>query len=649
MMKYKLLKQMKAKIFMLLCMFLSGISFAQTVDWDAEPLIHSIPDSLKKESAVFISIDRKVQVTFNSKNEVAYYRTSHRVVKVLDDRGIESFNKISLSPDKDGELVMVKARTITPEGKVLEVPESEIRQSKDDDGNPQYSIAFEGVEKNAELELFYVERKPFSYFGTEYISFGLPIITASFTLEVPKTIQYRFKGYNGFPNPTSLTIGDITYYRAVAHNVPAIDEEQYSNFEKNMMRIEYKINKLKDNPQEINTWQTLVEQMQKIYADFSDKELRSVSKFLKNNGLDEDASEEAKIIKIESIIKNNISYNEQLRDDQYNDLDYVISKKTTGEDGMVRLFAAALQSADVNNELGITSNYFTHEVDEDFPNWGPLDIYLFYFPNEKKYLAPSYTTLRYPVIPIAACNNKGIFIKSGDKAIADIHTISGGSEKDNKNEFTTDITFNKETLTPTLTSVNSYMGYSAFSLREAFVYVNKDKEKDLVQNLIYNAQKPENILSYNVENTGLEHYTDNKPLEIKSEVQADQLLERAGNKLLFKVGEVIGPQVEMYEDKKRVLPISMDFPNAQNRNITIEIPDGYVIKNPDAVKMNIRDDANNIGFVSDYTMDGNKMTIKINEYYYKTELPASAIDNFRKVINASADFNKITLVMEKKQ
>ena len=55
-----------------------------------------------------------------------------------------------------------------------------------------------------------------------------------------------------------------------------------------------------------------------------------------------------------------------------------------------------------------------------------------------------------------------------------------------------------------------------------------------------------------------------------------------------------------------------------------------------------------MGFVSSYMMEGNTLTITIMEEYRKTSYPLSQYDDFRKIINAAADFNKVALVLEKK-
>lgn len=55
-----------------------------------------------------------------------------------------------------------------------------------------------------------------------------------------------------------------------------------------------------------------------------------------------------------------------------------------------------------------------------------------------------------------------------------------------------------------------------------------------------------------------------------------------------------------------------------------------------------------MGFISSYKLNGNELKVKIHEFYSVTDYPISMFEAFKKVINASADFNKVVLVLEKK-
>ena len=86
--------------------------------------------------------------------------------------------------------------------------------------------------------------------------------------------------------------------------------------------------------------------------------------------------------------------------------------------------------------------------------------------------------------------------------------------------------------------------------------------------------------------------------------------------------------------------------------ITCTIPDGYSLSNLDKLKFfqQVKESNGKASsmFKSDYTLNGNKLIINIEEYYSKIQYPLSKFEEFRKVVNAAADFNKVTIVLQKK-
>ncbi|HXB34688.1 MAG TPA: hypothetical protein VNV35_14745, partial [Puia sp.] len=133
-------------------------------------------------------------------------------------------------------------------------------------------------------------------------------------------------------------------------------------------------------------------------------------------------------------------------------------------------------------------------------------------------------------------------------------------------------------------------------------------------------------------------------------VKASELLENAGNKVLVKIGEIIGPQTEMYQEKPRQFPIMVAFPHSLERTIELVIPDGYTVKNPDDLTIHGDYTENGqvtMGFSSEYKLEGNRLKVHVMEQYRRVSYPLAEYEDFKKVINASADFNKIVLVLEK--
>jgi hypothetical protein len=140
-----------------------------------------------------------------------------------------------------------------------------------------------------------------------------------------------------------------------------------------------------------------------------------------------------------------------------------------------------------------------------------------------------------------------------------------------------------------------------------------------------------------------------KPFVLTGEVTLGTLLESAGDKTLFHVGMTIGPQVELYQERERRLPVENEYNRGYYREISFPVPDGYKITNLDALNMKVvcTYDGTAAEFVSWYKQDGKMITVFIEENYREIRLPLEKFEDFRKVINAAADFNKITLFFER--
>ena len=117
---------------------------------------------------------------------------------------------------------------------------------------------------------------------------------------------------------------------------------------------------------------------------------------------------------------------------------------------------------------------------------------------------------------------------------------------------------------------------------------------------------------------------------------------------------IVGLQHGMAQESRKITlqeAINLSYGHVEERTINFTIPDGYTINNLNDIKINqvYQDNGElTMGFVSGYEMKGNVLSIHITEEYRKTFYPISQFDQFRKIINASSDFNKVVLVLQKK-
>lgn len=627
------------------------------ISWEAKPAIHSLPDKWKKHSAVVLSDQRRLEYRQEADKSLYVYRTFHRVIRLLDDKGVESFNKFTIPIGKDRKMVTLKARTILPGGKVINVEEAAIKQVQGENGMPQYLFAMDGVEKGAEVELLYTERKPFAVFGGETFQTVIPVLNADFSLIAPGHLLFDFAGYNGYPKAEDSTVSSLHFYHSGNKNLDALEEEEYSNADANKQRIDYKLSYVKGEQTSTRrfTWNELVKDVYEKYETFTPKELKLVTKYLATLEIAAEDDDLAKIQKIEQGMKTGINISDDIPDETYEAFDKIIDKKLTTEKGFARLMAACLTVAGVKHEFGLTASRYDHIIDEDLELWSMLGQFVIYFPKQKMYMAPAATTYRAPFVPNGYLGNKGIFCKTtaiGDltSAIPDIRSITPLPMDKSASGVEADITFNAS-MVPMVNMTHNYLGFSAVSLRPVFQFVGKDKEKEVITNILGLKSKEEDISDYKIENKGYKAYYKDKPLKINAMMQAPQLMEKAGPKYLFSVGAIIGVQQEMYKDEERKQPIDVNYCHTLPRTINITIPQGYKVANPGSLRIHVTDKnsegTETMGFVSDYKINGDVLTVNINEFYGQLNYPVSEYGIFRKVINAAADFNKVVLIFQK--
>ena len=205
---------------------------------------------------------------------------------------------------------------------------------------------------------------------------------------------------------------------------------------------------------------------------------------------------------------------------------------------------------------------------------------------------------------------------------------------------------------PTFTYELLLEGYYAQSIQPVYSYITTpDQKKELDDNILKSLLAGVTVSNYTIENTGIENLAV-KPFIIKATSTSSTLVDKAGNKYLFKVGELIGPQVEMYQDEERKFDVENDYNRSYYRELSFSLPDNYKVNNLNALKMKVEMLEKGIPtcyFVSDYeVIDGKTIVVKVHEDYKSIYYPKERFQEYRKVINASADFNKIVLVLEKK-
>jgi len=636
--------------------FSQQYNYTNTTGWDEKPAIHKVNPMFDSSAAVGILDEKKVEYKDEGK-DVMVYSSRHSIIHIKGDKGIEMFNKVYIPMYENAEITDVKARTIMPDGKVIDLDASKIKDVEED-GSKYKIFALDGVEKGSEVEYAYTEKRNFYLFGSEVFQSGrIPYQQEVFTLTSPQRLRFSVKGFNGFNVSEDTVMGESRVIAGYDVNVPEMQEEKYSYSDKYLKRVDYKFSYNLSTAAAVRqyTWKDFSKRAFAVYTTWSDRDLRSIDDFIKQIPIPAGADEVRKIQVVEDYVKTNINIDKKVENGKKDPLSNIIKTKASDEANIINFFTAIFDKLGIDYQIVFAVERTGISIDEDLENWNRADAVLFYFPSPGKFITPINSGTRYPYLPENVIATKGLFLKGTmignfKTAIGTFDTIPAEPFEGNTQNMEATVKFDETLDTLIITSKQILTGYPAVDYRPVYVYAPKDKQEEFSKAIIKNVGNSMNISNIKVENTKLTDCYDNKPLIISGDVKTTEMLENAGKKILLKIGEIIGQQVEMYQEKPRQLPIEMPFPHEEDRKITLQIPDGYKVKNLDDININVtykENDVVTMGFVSSYVQTGNTVIITITETYRNVLYPVSQFGVFTKVINASADFNKVVLVLEK--
>ena len=254
--------------FLLATVFLSAQTFDFNLakSWDEKPTPHEVHKPYDSSSSVGILDERRIEYVTQKDNIFvnAYY---HFVVKVMNDKGIETYNKIYIPASENSEIQNIQARTITSTGKIIQLNAGNIKEIEED--NQRYKLfALEGLEKGSEVEYSYTVKRNFSLFGSEtFQRTNIPYLHAKFTLIVPSHLKFDVKGYNGYLVSPDSVIGEQRVIVGYSNDIDEMEEEKYSETDPYLQRVDYKLsyNLVKSPGVRLNTWKEFAQRTYNYY------------------------------------------------------------------------------------------------------------------------------------------------------------------------------------------------------------------------------------------------------------------------------------------------------------------------------------------------------------------------------------------------
>ncbi len=622
----------------------------KTYDWDQEPAKVDLTAEEKKEPAIIIEETRNMEYIMNAANEMERYLFVHRTVYVNEEKAVEDYNKVYLSISNPDNLITFKARTINPDRKIAEMFKGNLI-STTEDGNKYMKLAVEGLQKGGILEYFYVQKVSVSYYGTEYVQSKVRKRKVDLSITSAKHLLFYAKTYNGLPEAKDTIINKKHVLSLIAENIPAIDSEPYSAVNAAMGRMEYKYkyNSDKEDNSVFNLTQAGIRYYKGFYTN--NAESKKVKKIIADLNL-KSLGEEEKIQTVENYIKTQINL---ITGGEAINLDEVLEKKYGTVDDICKVYLNFYKQLQVKCDLVICSERSDRKFDPDFDGWNFFDDFLIYFPTYKKFICPSKYVYRYGLTPYEYLDNYALFMK--EVTLGDIKSATTAMKKievkdatDHYDNSLYTISF-KTNFEPSIHITRALYGYAAQNIRPYYFYQTEAEQKNMIDQFAKQGEEKAKIMNLQVRNFDLTNNDATKEFIVDYDITSPSFMANTGETFLLNIGLLIGKQSEMYFEKERKLEIDVNNPHRYERTFNIQIPLGYKISNLEALNKNVQltgsSSEDYAGFISSYEIKDNLLSLVVKEYYNFTTLPASNFEGFKKVINASADFCKITLIITK--
>jgi hypothetical protein len=654
-------KQFLKKFLSFITILSTSVFFAQdysfkTYDWNEKDTKIDVPKKYADEKEIFLNRTLKIEIVVD-KNTATQYRLIHEKKYINSDDAIERNNKVYIPFGNQENVLTTKVRVILKNGKVINLDKKDIKEEVDEEKGMKYNyFALNGLEKGAVIEKLYViEEAPDLNGNTIKMQDQYPIAEFNFDLITPVHLIFKTKSYNGLSEPV-LDENKLENKKVLSiseKDIAALkDDEEYSNWDVRLKLFRYKLDQnLYSGAKNLNNFKEYATNTyERINPVLDKKQEKALTAFCKSIPESKDPQEQ--IWNIENKIKKTIIY------DKYTDskpsLSDVINTKQANSLDIIKLYTAVFKYFKIEQNIVFTSNRYKIPFDKDFESHENLNEFLFYFPGIKKYLTPTEIEYRLPLFPNYLGNNNGLFIKEKIFAgvpmgIGEVNFIEIPGTEITHDYMDITVDFTQDIENPLVTSNMTYGGYSGLNFQPIKDFVSADQYKTMLKNISENYTLQSEYKTLTTENDGTE-FIGKKPYKLNLTFDGKDMIQKAGPNYLFSVGQTIGKQMELYQKDKRILPIEIHYPHYYTRKIKILLPEGATIKNLDKFVMNFKTDLDGkteAAFTSNYTQNKNEITVENTEFYNLINYPLASFEQYKAVINAAADFNKIVVIVSK--
>ena len=626
-----------------------GSLFSQSyssIEWDKEKSI-SYPSDNNLYGIFNNHYVEYVKSEFSE--EVSVYDTRHFKTKINKiNNPLE--NEIIISKINNSEIVDIRSKIISQDT-IVSYGFSEMKKMiNDSESNENYDFyRIPNIKDEDIVEVMYTVKKEFNFNGNKIIEESYPILSSKFIL-IENDFKSNIKIYNSNISSVKDTVFDGKKSKLVSFkNLNSTANEQYATPIANKIKISYQCYENKDDVSQIEYWENLVQNVSELFFPKTiNQKAKEILKEIKYGYVKIPWNETKIANAIDEYIKINFTISDE-DDPKLNDIEFILNNKISNDFSIIQVYTSLFKEANIEYEVAITCNRYFLKFDPELFDPNQLREFLIYLPNQEKYITPNRIEYRVSEAPEDLLGNYGIFIdKNLDYYFSEVTQFDKDFSQIKKN---IKVNISKNLKKIKINESRSFSGYWAITNRN-YVYLSENEKTDfLIDFFTINGLNNKKVNKYEIRNFDISNNSFNNPLLINSTLTTSDLVEKKEGLIYLKIGKVIGQQSNLFEEKERINPIEINFPNSYDYNIKVNIPRGYRIVDFSELnksKEYISVDGNSTAkFQSKVTVNGDKLSINIKEYYKELRYNKKRYQEFREIINAAAKFYDSTILLEK--
>lgn len=626
-----------------------GSLFSQSyssIEWDREKSI-SYPSDNNLYGIFNNHYVEYVKSKFSE--EVSVYDTRHFKTKINKINNL-SQNEIIISKINNSEIVDIRSKIISQDT-IVSYGFSEMKKMiNDSESNENYDFyRIPNIKDGDIVEVMYTVKKEFNFNGNKIIEESYPILSSKFIL-IENNFKSNIKIYNSNISSVKDTVFDGKKSKLVSFkNLNSTANEQYATPIANKIKISYQCYENKDDVSQIEYWENLVQNVSELFFPKTiNQKAKEILKEIKYGYVKIPWNETKIANAIDEYIKINFTISDE-DDPKLNDIEFILNNKISNDFSIIQVYTSLFKEANIEYEVAITCNRYFLKFDPELFDPNQLREFLIYLPNQEKYITPNRIEYRVSEAPEDLLGNYGIFIdKNLDYYFSEVTQFDKDFSQIKKN---IKVNISKNLKKIKINESRSFSGYWAITNRN-YVYLSENEKTDfLIDFFTINGLNNKKVNKYEIRNFDISNNSFNNPLLINSTLTTSDLVEKKEGLIYLKIGKVIGQQSNLFEEKERINPIEINFPNSYDYNIKVNIPRGYRIVDFSELnksKEYISVDGNSTAkFQSKVTVNGDKLSINIKEYYKELRYNKKRYQEFREIINAAAKFYDSTILLEK--